>query len=445
MPPTLAPADVLRLAPDASAAASGQGLAQVRHWVTHACDDGAVWGECQGSGKKPYQTQVDLGELAFKCSCPSRKFPCKHGLGLLLLYAAGPASVPRVERPTWVSEWLASRAARAEKKSAGPKEAKPVGAEAQAQRRDVRLKRIRDGMAELHRWVLDWVKLGIAAAPAKGWDHFDGQARRLIDAQAPGVARRVQELGSLAARGAGWQRPFLERLGMLHLLCRAAERFDELSPDERADLLAAFGVPVSQGELAQRPVVRDTWRVASQVVESEERLRVQRTWLYGSQSGRSALVLQFAHGGAPLDSSLVAGSVFDGDVVFHPGSGPRAVVRTAQVTCRPAVGPFGHDALGAALDAYSQALAVHPWVDRLLVVLREVIPTFTDGTWSIIDAAGAALPLAASEAIAWRLLAVSGGAALGMAGEFDGQVLTPLAVTANGTHHMLTDVEPQAA
>ena len=35
--------------------------------------------------QKCNQVQVALAELASKCSCPSRKFPCKHGLALLLM------------------------------------------------------------------------------------------------------------------------------------------------------------------------------------------------------------------------------------------------------------------------------------------------------------------------------------------------------------------------
>ena len=68
-------------------------------------------GACQGSGSKPYQVQIDLAEPAFKCSCPSRKFPCKHALGLLLIHATTPAAIVKAERPAWVSEWLASREA----------------------------------------------------------------------------------------------------------------------------------------------------------------------------------------------------------------------------------------------------------------------------------------------------------------------------------------------
>ncbi len=34
--------------------------------------EAAVCGLCQGSGKNPYQTQIDLIGPAFRCSCPSR-------------------------------------------------------------------------------------------------------------------------------------------------------------------------------------------------------------------------------------------------------------------------------------------------------------------------------------------------------------------------------------
>lgn len=78
------PDTILALAPDAKSAKSGRDLATLRKWVTLGCHEQAVWGECQGSAESPYQTQIDLAEPAFHCSCPSRKFPCKHALGLFL-------------------------------------------------------------------------------------------------------------------------------------------------------------------------------------------------------------------------------------------------------------------------------------------------------------------------------------------------------------------------
>ena len=51
---------VLALAPDDASAKAARGLTSPAKWPTLGADDAAVWGECQGSGSKPYQTQVDL-------------------------------------------------------------------------------------------------------------------------------------------------------------------------------------------------------------------------------------------------------------------------------------------------------------------------------------------------------------------------------------------------
>src|SRR5689334_19615585 len=110
------PDRVLSLAPDSASASAGQGLASAKKWTSLGRSERAVWGLCQGSGKDPYQARIDLSEPAFKCSCPSRKFPCKHGIGLLLLFAKDEKSFQAVAEPAWVADWLAGRSDRAEKK-----------------------------------------------------------------------------------------------------------------------------------------------------------------------------------------------------------------------------------------------------------------------------------------------------------------------------------------
>ena len=83
-------ARVLALAPDAPSQRAAQSLASGRSWpLTGAAEPGALWGECRGSAATPYRTVVDLAGPAYRCSCPSRKFPCKHVLALLLLWADG--------------------------------------------------------------------------------------------------------------------------------------------------------------------------------------------------------------------------------------------------------------------------------------------------------------------------------------------------------------------
>src|SRR5919107_2222895 len=74
---------IAALAPDPKVAAAGRKLGVPRSWDSPGRADGALWGECKGSAV--YQVRVDLSDLAVKCSCPSRKQPCKHAIGLLFL------------------------------------------------------------------------------------------------------------------------------------------------------------------------------------------------------------------------------------------------------------------------------------------------------------------------------------------------------------------------
>lgn len=50
-----------------------------------------IYGDCKGSGKEPYHTSVDVSgdSVISRCSCPSRQFPCKHALALMLDFASG--------------------------------------------------------------------------------------------------------------------------------------------------------------------------------------------------------------------------------------------------------------------------------------------------------------------------------------------------------------------
>src|SRR3954463_6947173 len=90
-------------APNADAGKNARGLVvKNRLSKLHVSDDGTLlFGECQGSGKQPYQVSCDFArpdQPTYRCTCPSRQFPCKHCLGLMYAYAQKkpftPAPVP---------------------------------------------------------------------------------------------------------------------------------------------------------------------------------------------------------------------------------------------------------------------------------------------------------------------------------------------------------------
>jgi SWIM zinc finger len=425
---------ILALAPDDSSERAGKGLAAARKWVSLGRDDRAAWGECQGSASTPYQTEIDLAEPAFKCTCPSRKFPCKHGLGLFLLLAGQPEAFTRGERPAWVTEWLEARDARAEKqakKEASP-ERKP-DEQAQGRRAAERAAKVTAGLQELELWLRDLMRHGLASVQGRSYSFWTAPAARMVDAQAPGVARMLQEMAGIPATGDGWHDRLAERLGRLYLLLEGFKRIETLPPAAQADIRSMIGWTIRQEDLRDDPGVRDRWQVVGHQVEEEERLRVQRTWLWGRETGRAALVLDFAHGRQPLDVGLVPGTSLDAELVFWPGSYPlRALVKERFGEAGPVDGLSGYVSIADAVAAYAEALSRNPWLEQFPVVLDQVTPARNGGGWIVQDAGGHALPIAPGFEQSWHLIALSGGYPMTLAGEWNGSWLLPLSVWAEG-------------
>jgi hypothetical protein len=115
----------------------------------------------------------------------------------------------------------------------------------------------------------------------------------------------------------------------------------------------------------------------------------------------------------------------------------RAVVKSQAA---PAVcgDPFPAVAtIGAALAHYAQALGIVPWLERWPMTLGSVrvqVRLHESGAhaWSLVDAEGMQVSLPARFEHGWGLLAVSGGHAVTVFGEWDGEALRPLTVQAGG-------------
>jgi hypothetical protein len=448
--PLLTIDQVLSLAPDPASAKAGSALATPRKWskLGRDADDRMVWGECQGSGAKPYQVQADLSEPAFKCSCPSRKFPCKHSLGLLLLLAADASKFQKGEWPPWVAEWAASREKRAERRAAKQEreangEAKPIDPAARAKRVAARADKISAGLAELDLWLRDLVRGGIAGAESRPGTFWGEMAKRLVDAQAPGAGRLVRDLGFIPAARDAWHARMLADLGRLHLLTAAWARVDTLPLETQADVRAHLGWAATEAELADLPGIEDDWMVIGQIVEEDDRLRVRRTWVHGATTKNTALLLHFAPATAPFPEMLpTVGGSLGAELVFFPGSYPqRAAIRSRRdngANKNEQERPLGERRLAAAVGVYAGALAANPWTDRVALILDGVIPEQAGTGWLVRDEQGDALPIAPRFRAGWTLLAVSGAHPVWMSAEWTGEHLLPLAVAHGDTLLSLT-------
>ncbi|MGW5738305.1 MULTISPECIES: SWIM zinc finger family protein [Streptomyces] len=440
---------VLALAPDAPSRKAGSKLGVAGPWSeAGSSGEGAMWGLCKGSGSKPYQTVVDIGDMtgaagpAYKCSCPSRKFPCKHALGLLLLWAGEDGSagaVPDAQPPGWAQEWLAGRRKRAETKRAPDAQPGSPVADPEAARRRVerRAERVTAGVTELEQRLSDLLRGGMAAAEQTGYGLWEETAARMVDAQAPGLAARVRELGAIPSSGHGWPVRMLEECALLHLLSQGWLHREELPDALAATVRSRIGLPTS----AEGPPVRDRWLVLAQYDTADSKLTTRRIWLHGEESGRTALLLSYGTAGRAPALALPVGLALDAELASYPGAGQLRADLGEQfgAPAPTAVRPPGVRTEQAA-RRYGEVLRDDPWLDSWPVTLHDVIPTphselSSDG-WQLVDAeGGSALPVtpsAASRGGLWRLVALSGGAPVTVFGECGHEGFTPLTAWPRG-------------
>ncbi|MFL4906513.1 SWIM zinc finger family protein [Streptomyces sp. MMS24-I2-30] len=431
---------VLALAPDAASRKAGSKLGTAGPWTgAGSSDEGTVWGLCKGSGSKPYQTVVDVADAsgpAYKCSCPSRKFPCKHALGLLLLWAGGDAAVPTGQAPDWAEQWTTGRKQRAQEKrqSAAAGSAAGSGDPGAARRRaERRAERVTAGATELEQRLADLLRGGLASAEQAGYGLWEETAARMVDAQAPGLAARVRELGAIPGSGPGWPVRLLEECALLHLLDQGWLRRDRLPDGLAATVRSRIGLPAT----ADGPAVRDRWLVLAQYDTADAKLTTRRIWLYGEESARVCLLLSYGAAGRAPEQALPVGLALEAEVSVHPGAGQsRATLGEQFAPPAPAATRPPGETTARAIARYGEALRDDPWLDAVPVTLDRVVPTPDGGSWQLADADGSgALPLtpaARSRSGLWRLVALSGGAPVKVFGECGHGGFTPLTAWPEG-------------
>ncbi len=106
----------------------------------------------------------------------------------------------------------------------------------------------------------------------------------------------------------------------------------------------------------------------------QERLRVQRTWLWGLETGRPALLLDFAPPGAPLEPRPAPGMALEASLAFHPSATPLRALVAEGGDLDLAPGEFGSGGANEALRTVAAAVASNPWLDEWPVVLRSAVP-----------------------------------------------------------------------
>ncbi|HEY6257025.1 MAG TPA: SWIM zinc finger family protein [Xanthobacteraceae bacterium] len=446
-------AKIEALAPDQAALVAARKLLKPAAWPTLACDGaGLIWGEAQGSGATPYRVVVAEADAGYKCTCPSRKFPCKHSLALMWMRAEGKVAFAPGSPPQWVNDWRSRR--RGPSQGAAAKDAAPKGsvakgsiakgsiaaaisggeeavasnpkaeARAAAQRERNRQDReaaILAGLDELDLWLSDQLDRGIAAFVANAAGACRAMVQRLVDAKASALATRLDSLPSrLFSLGeAARPKAAVVELGLFHLLAEAYRRQDALDPALREDVRQMIGwTQTREALLADPNAMRAAGRwhvIATRNEVQPDKLRRMETWLWREGEGaRCALLLDFVPVSVSASSmGFMVGETFEAELVFHASPVPlRALIatQTSPSGTGEAMPMLPEAGLAAAWQAYEQALGARPWLGDWPFLFKGARVRRNGEALFLTDPAEAnlALPISPDQAVSALPLAQAG-------------------------------------
>jgi hypothetical protein len=382
-----------------------------------------------------------------------------------------PTAVSNATPPDWVSDWLTSRAKREEKQKEKVSHPESVDNRGdQARRIAARVSKVKAGVEDLHLWLKDLIRQGLASIQTESYNFWEQPAARMIDAQAPSLARQLREMSTIASSGKGWEERILFQLGKLQLVLEGFQRIETLPLGIQADIRTQIGWVQTQSELfgvnstkneinssvsekkngdkeiESNKLEENIWLVMGQQIETEERLRINRTWLWGTKNNRAALILQFAHGTKPFETNFIVGAYLEAELAFFDSSYPlRAVIKnrkeSTSILLTDSITDSIKDILGSetidiAIAAYSNALACNPWLERFPFLIRAVVPILIEGQMFLSDRNFSLIPISARFERKWILLALSGGHPLTICGEWNGFDFFPLSMWVEGKLHL---------
>lgn len=203
---------ILALAPNAAAASNGRKISQKGGFVKlqRTQDDTLYMGECTGSGKSNYITSadyIDESSPVFRCSCPSRQFPCKHSLALLYEMLAKkefgicevPEDIQKKREKKQARENKANEAAKPESEMTEEEKLKAEKKKASAARtaKNARVKKLKsqlEGLELVEKVVSDLMSAGLGTIGGASLQTYQQLAKQMGDYYLPGPQRLCNQL-----------------------------------------------------------------------------------------------------------------------------------------------------------------------------------------------------------------------------------------------------------
>ncbi len=270
-------------------------------------------------------------------------------------------------------------------------------------------------MDELRLWIKDIVRNGILNIPDKGFSYFENMAKRMVDAQTPGLANMVRNIGKSNFYTEGWHSPFIDKLAAIYMVLEGYKNIDCLNEPQQQEIKSLVGFTQNQEALKEQTGLTDTWLVLCKQIVEVDTITTERNWLYGTTSNRYALVLQFIVNGQGATLALTAGMFIQAEVVFYPSVAPLRAIVKKQVATNASSHFTSFNNWQQVSETETVLSSVMPVRDGRPFIVRQLIPVQYNNHWWLQDAEQKMMRLKNGQASIWKLLALSGGNAIDMA------------------------------
>lgn len=428
-------ANILSYAPDVGTADRSEQFADDAKWVILACQENLFWGRCRGSSSNTYKVSGKLDGPHFNCNCSARNKPCKHILGLMLLFVRYPNAFRSAsEAPDWVNSWKNKKIpnpVNSSKKNTPDEIAK---LKKRVQTRLVRIKRMTEGVKDLEIWLLDLIRQGMATVEEQDYTFWQSLSARMVDTQLSAIGPKIRTLQLLPTTMDDWPDHLLRELGELYLLVAGFKKLDELPEPLREQILRIAGVTDKKSAILSLPGLEDQWGVVGSFEGINlDNIAYRKTWLLGRKSKKYALILDYSFNNMGYDQHWQTGHIYDGALVYYPGSYPlRALIKLPNPTGESIESLKGVRTITDFLKIYAEALADNPWLSDFPISLDQVIPVQTSNGLVLVDSEKKYISALTRPEENWRLLALSAGHPMTIFGEWTGDSFLPLSVIVDG-------------
>ncbi len=380
-----------------------------------------VWGITLTLKKKPLYTLISLNDKTAVCSCKSHKFPCRHSLGLLLLLHENPVAFSDTKPNKWVIEQQ-----KRHQYSQKRRQQQVAAKTSLVNNQDQHLQRIMNGVAELELWLRDLIRHGLATLPDRPKAYWVEMADRMVDAEAPLLAKKLRQMSRIPLKNPEWPQQYLQQLGQLFLLTQGFKQWQALPIETQSDLKIAVGW-LPNPLIYSTEMAEDEWLIMGRTRQLINKQQWQQTWLWGINSNRSAMIIQTIRSNKPNGRFHPTGSTLSGTLHFAPSHYPLLAdgvdLKITDLSTHHAI---GFDSIEHAMQTFIQAQTANPWLTEFPIVLKSMQLLRNNGQLFLIDQTGHRLPLIKPFNYGWHLDAFSDQQPFNLFGIWQNGLFKPL-------------------